>query len=112
MKKEQEREQKQKQSTQQINLYGTNNEFTDISNHSQQPVKEYANELKQEHQNRPASHWYNLANNCIEVKNNTRNNKQSNRNNINNNNIDSIDHSNSIKTNNSLANSHHVSHYT
>lgn len=113
LKKEQQGQKQNTQHTQQINLYGTNNEFTDISNHSQQPVKEYANELKQQYQNRPASRWYNLADNRIEVKNNnTRNNKQLTRNNINNNNIDNIDHSNNIKTNNSLANSHHVSHYT
>jgi len=100
-----------------INVLATQlrlSEFTDISNNcSQQIVKEYADELKQQYQNRPTSRWYNLADNHVGIKNNnTRNNKKLTRNNINNNNIDNIDHSNHIKTNNSLANSHHVSHYT
>lgn len=124
------REQNQNQ---QINLNNnTHSENTDDTdnNSNQQPVKQYAQELKQQYQ-KPVPHWYHLATNSIDAanknnknnknsknsKNNTSNNRQIDKHNkqtITINNINSIDHNinNSIQLNSDLIASSYLNHYT
>jgi hypothetical protein len=112
---EQQRKVLKTEQNQQISLNDNNTPSENVSNihnnSSQQTVKEYVKELKQQCQT-PTSHWYHLASNRVDKnnKNHIASSKQINKNYITTNNANSIN--TTIKLNNDLTSSTHVNHYT